>query len=207
MITELDGLNTLYKEIQANSSTQISLLDNAHRFIDLRLQLILLTLPHYLGLPGDFRPQPNETVGQFLDRVMADAKKTENWPLLLKEEEASRIVARGISGGFISANSSSGALKSFIIGQNQEQAGQYSSAVLSYQEALRDTEGMVPLILVRDRLASIKKDHSKEYDEAMQRQSNPPSILPSTYHYPFGARPNPSMPMRAPILGTPPPAQ
>jgi hypothetical protein len=160
IVSELDGLNTLYKQIQASLTIPVNMLDNAHHFIDLRLQLILLALPRYLGLADDYRPQSNESVGQFLDRIIADAKRTENWPLMLKTMETSRMISRGSMGGYSTGSFSFNPLRSFVTGRNQEQAGQYASAVVSYQEALKDTENVVPLNVVRDRLATIKKEHS-----------------------------------------------
>ena len=199
MLQELEGLESLYKQIQAGLNTPVNVLDNARHFTDLRLQLALLALPRYLGLPGTFPPSPGETLGSFLDRVSAEAKRTANWPLLLKAAEASRAIRRGAgsSGNFPEPSTTS--LRSFIVGQNEEQAGQYASAVASYQEALRDTENLVPLEVIRDRLAAIKKDHAAEFNDGVQRSLNPP--MPNRYPMAYPPMMRPGYPVAPP---TPP---
>lgn len=127
-------------------------------------------------------------MGHFLDRVSAEAKKTANWPLLLKVNEASRTLARGAAGrGSYPAAPSP--LKSFIVGQNEEQAGQFASAVASYQEALKDTDDLVPLNIVRERLTGIRKDHAGEFEEGVQRALNPAVSYRYPPNYPPPGRP------------------
>ncbi|MEA3186555.1 MAG: hypothetical protein QOD99_385, partial [Chthoniobacter sp.] len=199
IISELDGLNSIYKQIEAGVSTPINLLENSSRFVALRLELISLALSRYLGL--EEHPQPNETIGQFLDRLIARAKEAKNWPALLKAVEASRTIAtRNSSINGPSSVSPWMPLRSFVIGQNQEQAGQYSSAVVSYQDSLRDTEKVVPVDVVRDRLATIKTNHPADFEEGMQRVLNPPAPTPAPNRYPpnFPPRVNRTPPVALP---------
>jgi len=59
-------------------------------------------------------------------------------------------------------------LDSFLAAWNQETAGQYAPAVISYQLALRVPSDSVPVKIIAEHLAAIQRDHPKEYEEGMQ---------------------------------------
>jgi hypothetical protein len=70
-------------------------------------------------------------VDAFLDRIAASARERADIALLKRAHDAERALSRG-------ANSwNDTGLRSFVAGQNQEGAGQYMLAVVSYQNALR----------------------------------------------------------------------
>lgn len=132
------------------------------RFPQLANELLLLMMPRYFGNP-ERTAKPGETVQIFVDRTVNEAKSEKNWPLLLQAMELTRFLN---GSGFPSNDTTP--LRAFVIAQNQETAGQYAPAVVSYQASLRDTTGMVPIALVGERLKTIKTNHPKEYSEGMQ---------------------------------------
>ena len=95
----------------------------------------------------------------------------------------------------------------FVSANNQEIAGQYSLAVLSYEQALASGTDLVPPKIIGERLAAIKADHLQEFQQGLDLYLTPPTPrypagypYPPGYPYPQGYRPG--MPMERP---TPPP--
>jgi hypothetical protein len=62
-----------------------------------------------------------------------------------------------------------------LAGINQEAAGQYALAVVSYQNALKVSDTTIPAKFIGARLAAIKKDHSEDYDDGMRTLTSPPA--------------------------------
>lgn len=188
LLSELGNLDGFYQQIRSDLEVPVGSLSPrggeraGQRFAAVRAQLVRLALPRTLGLPADQRPAADETPGHYLDRMKEQARRTGDWPLLLRVTSASQTLATGLSGSTTSAVNTS--LRTFIVGLNQEQAGQRASAVVSYEGALRDVDGLVPLDVVRERLAAIRKDFAADYEEGMKRVNNPPA--PSYPNYPPG---------------------
>lgn len=173
LIAELESLAAFDEKRRADLDPPLNLLDGSTHFLPLRLKLTLLALPHSLGLPDDFKADADETVGHFLDRVMAEATSQQNWVLLSKAVAASQLLTQGASDP-AGSSSRPTPLQSFLIGLNQEQAAQYALALGSYQEALKDTANLVPVNVVRERLEAMKKNHPKEFEEGMRQMGHTP---------------------------------
>ena len=159
----------------------------------IRAMVILYLLPGFLGNNAP-TTRPGETVSDYLARAITDAATRQDWSTLQHIIEAETRIAR--------APALPSGTRSFLAALNQETAGQFASAVTSYQSSLRDPDDFVPAKMVGDRLAAIKKDHPAEYEEGMKAVNNPP---------PMPAYMNPLM-MRAmmmqgyPMPGAPSPA-
>ena len=153
--------------------------------------VLLYLLPRYLA-PGAPDPNPGETVTAYLDRVIAAAEAGQDWPLLQRT-----ILAKVQSGGAFNplmGNQLPPGVQEFLSGLNQEMAGQYTSAVTSYQNSLRTATDMVPARLIGDRLAAIRKDHAADYAEAEKSAARP--VTPgNVYLYnPYATRGLPNFP-------------
>jgi predicted transcriptional regulator len=189
-VNSLAVLDKTYHEYLAGLPTTVAMASSSNEamasaaVVPLRLQLLMLVLPRYLGVSDDLKPKQGEAVQPFLERVVEEARKRGDVGLMERANDALRTLVRG--GGAASTDTS--ALALFTAGQNQETAGQFSLAVVSYQNALKSGSQLVPAKLIGERLAAIQKEHPKEFETGMDRFQNPPV---SNYSYP-GALP-PSM--------------
>ena len=138
----------------------------------LKAELMLLMLPRYVGAPDGTRAQPGEDVLQFLDRLSNEAKGRGDTGVAIRAREARRLLQRGSA---ISAGDTA-ALSTLISGQNQEAAGQYMLAVISYQTSLKSGSELIPAKLIGERLAEIQSAHPKDFDAGMERFLNPPPV-------------------------------
>jgi hypothetical protein len=132
-------------------------------------QLLLLVLPRSL-VTQDRKPQPDETVQGYLERIAAEAKRAADWNLLLRTLRIQQLIAPSPGG---SANLV--ALEALLAAQNQQAAGQWSLAVASYQASLLDQSGSVPVATVGEQLNKLKASHPKDYEEGLRlfRQKEP----------------------------------
>jgi hypothetical protein len=55
-----------------------------------------------------------------------------------------------------------------LAGLNQETAGQYAPAVVSYEQALKFPNTYLPAKFIGDRLNNIQKNHPAEYADGLQ---------------------------------------
>ena len=141
--------------------------------VRIKSMLILYLLPRYLG-NGVSAPNANETVNNYLQRIVDAAETKEDWSTLQRIITAETRITR------LQINPSGS--QSFLAGLNQEMAGQYAFAVTSYESALRQPDDFLPVKVVGDRLATIKKDHPADFDAGMKSFQNPPTpAYPNPY--------------------------
>ena len=138
----------------------------------LKAELMLLMLPRYVGAAEGTRAQPGEDVLQFLDRLSNEAKSRGDVGVAIRAREARRLLQRGSA---ISA-SDTAALSALISGQNQEAAGQYMLAVISYQTSLKSGSDLVPAKIIGERLAEIQSAQPKDFEAGMERFLSPPPV-------------------------------
>lgn len=151
-----------------------------NRFPKLSNELLLLMMPRYLA-SSERTAKPGETAQGFLERINGEAKSEKNWTLLLRVMELDRLL-----NGPALPTADTTPLRAFVIAQNQEAAGQYSMAVISYQTALRDTTDTVPIQFVGERLKAIKGNHPKEYAEGVQAAQGLPRSIANSQIPPRG---------------------
>jgi len=118
----------------------------------------------------------------YLQRILAEARKKEEWPLMKRVLEC--FVPFDPSGAFVSTNDRN-TLQSFVTGLNQEKARQYAFAVSSYEAALKTGSQVIPAEMIGEHLENIRKNNPKEFEQGLQLATNPP---PPTYD-PRAARP------------------
>jgi hypothetical protein len=129
------------------------------QFERIKAMVAINLLPGFIGESAP-TPNPGETVAAYIDRATEAAISKQDWTSLKKIIEATAKINQ-------TQQNSTGA-RSFLAGLSQEMAGQYAQAVASYQSVLRDPDDSVPIKVVGDRLAAIKKDHPADYDEGMK---------------------------------------
>jgi hypothetical protein len=170
----------------------------------LRAELMLLVLTRFVGAPEGTAAKPGEDVQQFLDRLANEAKERGDTSVVLRSRQALQLIQRG--------NAFSGAdtegLRAFVSGKNQEAAGQYMLAVMSYQAALKSGSDLVPAKAIGESLAAIQAAHPKEYEAGLEKFLNPPRPQFDPYS---GMRGQPDFPGRGrpeqnqqPALSIPP---
>jgi hypothetical protein len=68
-------------------------------------------------------------------------------------------------------------LEPLVAAQNQDEAGQFTQAVASYQSALRNGGELVPARQIGQRLDTIKAEHPNEFAAGMEIfTKNPPAF-------------------------------
>ncbi len=206
-IQALSPIDKTYQDFKAGLATNIESYQNysnaeigTAKIAELKRKLLLLVLPRYVGVSDGFEAKPDETVNDFLNRLATEAKERGDTSVGLRIKEVSRLLSRGSA----FSNSDQTGLHALISGQNQEAAGQFMLAVVSYQNALKSGSDLVPAKLIGERLAAIQKSHPEDYQAGMDRFLSPPVTRPDfPGHFPPqpGQRPEPNPP---PALLIPP---
>jgi hypothetical protein len=126
--------------------------------------LVKFALPRILGTTEEFKPTGDETIQQYLQRVLDNARSTSNWQLMSRVLET----AASLQVTTMSSRSDTATMRLFLSGLNLEQARQFSSAVSSYSAALRSGSSIVPPGKIGDMLELIKKAHPADYEAGIQ---------------------------------------
>jgi hypothetical protein len=153
----------------------------AAKIVQLRADLLNLVLPRYLNLPEGISAKPGESIPKFIDRLLAASKERGDVAASKRIVELEQYHLH--SNRFTTTDTAS--LQDYSAGQNQLAASQYFLAVISLQRALGRGSDLLPVRQIGEQLASIKKDHPKEYEEGMNEFLTP---RPSR-EYPFGGMP------------------
>jgi hypothetical protein len=167
-LNTLVSIERTYREFQAGLPTKFELTSpqpgdaTSPSVTPLKVQLLMLVLPRYLNLPSDLTAKSGETVNQFLERIMEEARRRGDPGLLGR----TRDVQRSLMTGTCYMDTTTGT-NAFVAGQNQEKAGQFMLAVMSYQNALRSGGDAMPVKLIGQRLSALKAEHPQEYEEGM----------------------------------------
>lgn len=149
----------------------------------LRDQLLAVTLPRYLDLPGNVTARPSEGPIDFLDRRKAEALAAGDYLGAAKADEA-RAYLR--SGGNSSGTESTQAAQ-FIMADRQDVARQYELAVASYEHALATGTNLIPAKVIGDRLDAIKTAHPQEFQQGLDLYLTPaPRGYPGVPFGPYG---------------------
>ena len=140
----------------------------------LRAQLLVFVLQHYFNSDKETPLTPDEKPQAFIDRVIADAVRREDWPLLKKAFTSETWLNLNSTLGVYTPPNILTGIDNLLAAMNQEAAGQYALAVASYQNVLKTADTTIPAKLIGAKLDAIQKDHPKEYEEGMQMVVSPP---------------------------------
>lgn len=170
---DLLRISQVYREHQAGlpTSLQISGFDtptqNEETFrvvLPLRVQLLRTILPRALEVDEKLKPNPEEPIRGYLDRVAAFALEKDDLRLLVRVRDLRNKLDRTLV-----SNVSVSVSQSILAGLNQEEAGQWAAAVVSYETALKYGADIVPAKHIGERLERIKAAHPREFEEGFQR--------------------------------------
>ncbi|MBX3741306.1 MAG: hypothetical protein KF712_09975 [Akkermansiaceae bacterium] len=135
------------------------------KIIELRSQMVLIGLPDYVGAPSGTKALEGEQTRDFITRIETEARERGDIPVVV---ECRRVRAFFKASGEPSSLDEGG-VQSLLAARNQEQAGQYDLAVVSYQMALRHGGDLVPADWVGSRLKVIEAEHPGKFREGMSR--------------------------------------
>ena len=138
--------------------------------IPLKAQLLLLVLQRHLGLPADKGAKPGETVQAFLDRIHTEARTRGDSKLLSRVGRVESQLAGDRSERERSADED--AWQEFHAAENQEGAGQFIPAVVSYERVLKIGSDAVPAKVVGEKLAALQTAHPQEYEAGVKQFLN-----------------------------------
>ena len=145
--------------------------------LPLRIQLVRLVIPQILGIEPNSKPDPNESIQKYLNRTMAAACQSGDGHLIGRVQE----LQDALEGNQTGSATSLAFLNTLQAARNQEAAGQFTPAVISYEATLASGGNLAPTEAIGARLDAVKKDHPQDYDKGMQLfLANPPSS-PSPY--------------------------
>jgi hypothetical protein len=173
-LNALVAIDNNYHDFQAGLPTKIDIygpggMEALSRGVPaLKAQLLFLVLPRYLNAPNE-ASKPGETLQTFLERIGQEARQRGDGALVIRV----RNVQRQLMGGSFGDNETN-AISLAMAGQNQEAAGQFMLAVVSYQNALKTGSDAVPAKMIGERLAAIKSAHPQEYEQGMDFFMSPP---------------------------------
>jgi hypothetical protein len=137
-----------------------------------KIELMRIVFPIYLGVSE--KPKASETVQAYLDRMLADASSRLDAVTMGKVLELKlRLEGR--------TEQIPAVIQTLIAAGNQEEAGQFTPAVISYQFALQAGGEIVPAKEIGIRLAAIKSAHPEEYAAAMKQFTSGTAYQPSFY--------------------------
>lgn len=202
---ELNSILQTYRAFQAGVPSQLTVrpsqtspenIDAFDAILPLRVELLHLTAQQILNAGENVKPAANETVQQYLDRVMADAQERADARLIGRVKELQDAL-----GGKQTTSSSIGFLQALLAAQNQEVAGQFVPAVISYQITLRAGGELVPAKAIGARLEALKAAHPEDYEKGMQLfLSNQVPAQPQNYG---AAQPSNTITIPGSIAGKP----
>jgi hypothetical protein len=182
---ELTRLNQCYKEFRAGLPTIVQvrpeypthLPEAVELALPLKVELLRLAIPRFLRV--DEKPATDEAPDAYVERMMRLAFDRCD-PRLIQRVHHVQNAINGIS----NAVQLSRGLDALLAARNQEDAGQFLPAVISYQKALRFGGELVPADSIGRRLAAIKVAHPEEYEAGMKEFLEQPDPEPP---YPSGA--------------------
>ena len=213
--TQLSSMYQSYREFKAGLPAQVIVQPNFPPdpgyvpTMPLRMELLRLVLPQFLRVDEKQQPLPGETVPKYLARMMDNARQTADAKLISRIYQVqTKFDATQIYGSPFAVLGPLPFLEPLLAAQNQQEAGQFVPAVVSYEVTLKTGGDLVPAEAIGKTLDEIKKEHPEDYEQGMKlflantyptTQSTtapvPPPAPITVPGSPLG-NPSPSMPAR-----------
>ena len=143
--------------------------DHHPRIPELRQQLATRLMAGILDAKGEMAPRPAETAKQLAHRLADDARERKAWARLREILEAPTRYPT-LTDTF--AYSDTAAVRSFMAGQNMEDAAVWQEAASSYIAALKTGSTFIPTDTIKQRLDLLRREHPQEYARAVELSSS-----------------------------------
>jgi hypothetical protein len=170
---ELSRISQVYREYQAGLPTSLQIrgfdapTPNEETFrtiLPLKVQLLRTIVPRALEVDEKLKPNPEEPIRGYLDRIAALAFEKGDLRLLVRARDL-----RNKLDGVLLSSAAASVSQSLLAGLNQEEAGQWAAAVVSYETALKYGADVVPARHIGERLEKMKAAHPREFEQGFQR--------------------------------------
>jgi len=169
LLRELTNLQVCYDDFKAGLPAVLSLAHvegvnqsrAASLVLPLKIELLRMVIPRFLRI--DQAPGKDEPLDDYIARIMQLALERGDARLIMRVYDLRNLINSTPQSLQLSP-----ALFTLLAAQNQEEAGQFGPAVISYQKALRTGVDLVPAKAIGARLDAIKASHPAEYDAAMK---------------------------------------
>lgn len=170
---ELSRISQVYREYQAGLPTSIQVRGfdgpaaNEETFglvLPLKVQLLHTIVARALEVDEKLKPGPDEPIRAYVDRIAALAFEKGEIRLFIRAREL-----RNKLDGIVLSSANISITQSLLAGLNQEEAGQWAAAVVSYETALKYGGDVVPAKHIGTRLEGIKAAHPKEFEQGFER--------------------------------------
>ena len=213
LASALEGLCRTYLAFKEGIATTINMSysgpGDAYPIVTrLRAELLLRVLPRILEVQENNQPKAGETVDAYLQRLSTAARAAGDFELLGRVISIQRQIVIGFSGAANpNVNDDYTAFLAFRDGQNEERAHQFTDAVMAYRRALRFGSTTIPAEFIGQRLEALKKEHSDDYDRAINMpQRDEGHFIPPRGYPPSGELKVPPVSPPPPIVRTATPA-
>jgi len=123
----------------------------------LRQQLLLKVLPYYLNSPDVGVPAPNETMSDFLLRLVKGARQNKNWDLALRALQTLKAVAYANATEPAWLTADIVGYSALLVAEKEERAAQFPEAIASYQKALECNGQNLPVDFITQRLTALRR--------------------------------------------------
>ncbi len=185
LIHQLQFLDRNYQDLKFGLPTSLALqappMDNGVRsdgdiygphLARLKSAYLAFALPHFLGLPAEVKPDPNEDLSAFVKKTALTREENADPRFLLRCQEALSFLQRGSS----KTASDTAGLRAYLTGRNQEIAGQREQAVAAYLEALESGDELLPAEAIGKRLQALQEPPPAQ--TASPPDQSPPAPAP-----------------------------
>lgn len=135
----------------------------------MKAQLLRLLCERQFNLRDRSKADENESLPDYLNRVLADARERGDARMIMRVRDIQRqLNSRNGSSVVPTSPEATSALQALLAAQNQEEAGQFIPAVVSYENALKNGSDVVPAKIIGAHLDAIKSAHPVDYEKGMQ---------------------------------------
>jgi hypothetical protein len=149
--------------------------DYSNALRSLNEQLVKESLPPYLGVPADLKPDAKESIPDYMERVIEHAISAKDWPLAYRAVQARRDIGP-IAGSPEEITADINGFRAMIAAMDKEEASQWAESVSSYMEALNSTGRHLPVKEIGERLARIQREHPAEFEKGKSMPDYPSMI-------------------------------
>ena len=172
IFTTLKQIDTTYRDFLAGLPVRAEIFQKSNdpseatglpSIVQLRADLLRLTLPRMLELPADTLLKENEDIDTFMTRATHEAVRRDDIGAAIRIRDMRQYIFRTSS----QVDKDSQALSGYFSARQQIEAKQWMPAVISLQETLKSGCSFIPAAKVGELLEAIRKEHPEDYKQGM----------------------------------------